>query len=129
MAEPSPIYLDFNATTPILDEVVDAMLACLRETFGNPSSSHVYGHRARRLVDSAREKVAALIGASADEIVFTSGGTEANNLAIRGLGLVGGRNRIVTSAIEHPSVTGPCAALREVGGRVDTVSTDEHGRV
>jgi len=129
MAEPSPIYLDFNATTPILDEVVDAMLACLRETFGNPSSSHVYGHRARRLVDSAREKVAALIGANADEIVFTSGGTEANNLAIRGLGLAGGRNRIVTSAIEHPSVAAPCAALREMGARVDTVPADEHGRV
>jgi len=79
-----PVYLDHNATTPILPEVVDAMLPYLREHFGNPSSSHVYGRRAHDAIENARSQVAALIGAAPSEIIFTSGGTEANNLAIRG---------------------------------------------
>ncbi|HQZ39855.1 MAG TPA: aminotransferase class V-fold PLP-dependent enzyme, partial [Vicinamibacterales bacterium] len=78
-----PIYLDHNATTPLLPNVIDAMLPYLREHFGNPSSGHVYGIRARQAVTRAREQVAALLGCAADEVAFTSGGTEANNLAIR----------------------------------------------
>ena len=80
-----PIYLDYNATTPVLPEVVDAMLPYLREHFGNPSSGHVYGRRAHAAVERARQQVAGLIGCDASDIIFTSGGTEANNLAIRGV--------------------------------------------
>lgn len=79
-----PIYLDHNATTPLLPEVVDAMLPFLRSEFGNPSSGHPWGRRARDAVEHARERVAELLGCAADELFFTSGGTEANNLAIRG---------------------------------------------
>jgi cysteine sulfinate desulfinase/cysteine desulfurase-like protein len=81
----SPIYLDYNATTPVAPEVADAMLPYLREHFGNPSSSHVYGQRARDAVAQARAEVAALIGAALGELVFTSCATEANNLAILGV--------------------------------------------
>ena len=80
-----PIYLDHNATTPLLPEVIEAMLPFLREHFGNPSSIHPYGIRARNAVARAREQVAAGLGCEPDEILFTSGGTEANNLAIRGV--------------------------------------------
>src|SRR6476646_2665619 len=80
-----PIYLDHNATTPLLPEVVDAMLPFLREHFGNPSSTHPYGIRARKAVALAREQVAAALACDPEEILFTSGGTEANNLAIRGV--------------------------------------------
>src|SRR5262249_24970051 len=80
MTTTEPVYLDHNATTPLLPEVVDAMLPYLREHFGNPSSGHVYGIRARNAVARAREQVAAALGCDADEVLFTSGGTEANNL-------------------------------------------------
>ncbi len=79
-----PIYLDHNATTPLLPEVVDAMLPYLRAHFGNPSSDHVYGRRAHDAVERARAQVASLLRCDPDEVVFTSGGTEANNLALRG---------------------------------------------
>ncbi|RAI35286.1 cysteine desulfurase NifS, partial [Rhodoplanes elegans] len=81
---PGPVYLDHNATTPVDPDVLAAMLPFLREEFGNPSSSHPAGRRARAAVETARAEVAALIGASPDEIVFTSGGTESSNTAIRG---------------------------------------------
>jgi cysteine desulfurase len=81
----TPIYLDHNATTPILPEVVDAMLPYLREHFGNPSSGHVFGRRAHAAVERARGQVATLLGCNDGEVIFTSGGTEANNLAIRGV--------------------------------------------
>jgi cysteine desulfurase len=125
-----PIYLDHNATTPIAPEVVDAMLPYLREHFGNPSSSHVYGQRAHAAVEAARERVAALIGAQPDEILFTSGGTEANNLAIRGLCAVRHeRQHVVTSAIEHPATARPCAALEAQGYTVERVPVDGEGRL
>ena len=114
-----PIYLDHNATTPLLPEVVDGMLPYLREHFGNPSSSHVYGARARAAVARAREHVAALIGAEPDEIVFTSGGTEANNLAIHGVvRAIDGRRRVVTTAVEHPATARPCDWLERHGFRI-----------
>src|ERR1700730_14523456 len=100
------VYLDHSATTPVDPRVVEAMLPYLTEKFGNPSSVHYFGQEARAAVDRARREVAALIGARANEIVFVSGGTEANNLAIRGLceaAAAHGRH-IITSAIEHPSV-------------------------
>src|SRR5689334_16900144 len=104
-----PIYLDFNATTPVAPEVLEAMLPYLREEFGNPSSTHPYGRRARAAVERAREQVAELLEARAEEIVFTSGGTEANNLAIRGvMEARPERRHIVTSTIEHPATALPC---------------------
>ncbi|MFZ5894831.1 MAG: cysteine desulfurase family protein [Myxococcota bacterium] len=125
-----PIYLDYNATTPILPEVVDAMLPFLREQFGNPSSTHSYGARARSAVETARNQVAELLGCDADEVVFTSGGTEANNLAIRGVleDSEPGAS-IVTSTIEHPAVARPCAWLERHDHPVRRVGVDESGRL
>ena len=123
-----PIYLDYNATTPVLPEVVDAMLPYLREHFGNPSSAHVYGRRAHTAVEQARSQVAALLGCDTDEIIFTSGGTEANNLAIRGTTACSSRRRIVTSAIEHPATAHPVAWLVRQGWEVSRVGIDAHGR-
>ena len=104
------IYLDHNATTPLAPEALEAMTAALRELPGNPSSTHAAGRAAREAVEQARAEVAALIGASPEEIVFTSGGTEANDLAIRGTRRARGRTHAVSSPLEHPSVLGP---LRE----------------
>lgn len=116
--------------TPLLPEVVEAMLPYLQRHFGNPSSSHVYGVHARKAVERAREQVALLPGCDAGEIVFTSGGTESNNLAIRG-GIESGtaRRGIVTSIIEHPATENPCARLEQRGHPVTRLDVDEHGRV
>lgn len=124
-----PIYLDHNATTPLLPEVVDAMLPYLREHFGNPSSWHVYGARARAAVAHAREQVAALLGCDADEIVFTSGGTEANNLAIRGATeALERKSHVVTTVIEHPATARPCAWLEKHERSVTRIGVDADGR-
>jgi cysteine desulfurase len=123
-----PIYLDHNATTPILPEVVDRMLPFLRAHFGNPSSGHVYGMRAKEAVSRAREQVATLLGCDADEIVFTSGGTEANNLAIRGVsGAMAERRGVVTTVIEHPATARPCDWLEARGWQVSRVAVDAGG--
>lgn len=123
------IYLDHNATTPLLPEVVDAMLPYLREHFGNPSSGHAYGARARAAVAHAREQVASLLGCDADEIVFTSGGTEANNLAIRGVTeALERKSHVVTTAIEHPATARPCAWLEKHGRSVTRIGVDADGR-
>jgi cysteine desulfurase len=124
----SPIYLDYNATTPVLPEVVDAMLPLLKEHFGNPSSNHRYGRIAHEAVEHARGEVAALLGCDADEIVFTSGGTEANNLAILG-SQSDLRRRIVTSAIEHPATAAPVAWLERQGCEVIRLGVDALGQV
>ena len=123
-----PIYLDHNATTPLLPEVVDAMLPYLREHFGNPSSGHVYGIRARNAVARAREQVAAALGCDADEVLFTSGGTEANNLAIRGVLESVERVRVVTSSVEHPATARQCAWLDAHGHPVTRIGVDREGR-
>jgi cysteine desulfurase len=128
-AAPDPIYLDHNATTPILPEALDAMLPYLRAHFGNPSSGHVYGARARAAVERARAQVAALLGADPVEIVFTSGGTEANNLAIRGAMEGSARAHVVTSVIEHPATAAPCAWLAQHQRRVTRLGVDGDGRV
>src|SRR6476659_7089089 len=103
------IYLDNAATTPIAPEVVEAMMPYLTEKFGNASSIHHFGQEAKAAVDKARHQVAGLINARPNEIVFTSGGTEANNLAIRGLGQgnPSSGKHIITSAIEHSAVIAP----------------------
>jgi cysteine desulfurase len=125
-----PIYLDYNATTPLLPEVVEALLPYLREHFGNPSSGHVFGRRAHEAVERARAELAALLGCQPDEVVFTSGGTEANNLAIRGVTeLAGACRHVVTSTVEHPATAQPCAWLERHGFEVTRVPVDAHGRV
>lgn len=121
------IYLDHNATTPVLDEVVDAMLPFLREHYGNPSSSHKYGVAARQGVEWAREKVATLIGANPEEIVFTGSGTESNNLAICGWARTAAPGHIVTSRVEHSAVVEPCRRLEKQGWRVSKVGVNQRG--
>jgi len=123
------IYLDHNATTPLLAEVVDAMLPYLREHFGNPSSGHVYGLRARAAVDRARVQVAGLLGCDPAEICFTSGGTEANNLAIRGAAARSERRSLVTSAVEHPATAEAVDLLAGRGWRVEWLPVGGDGRV
>ncbi len=123
------IYLDHNATTPLLPEALEAMLPYLHTHFGNPSSSHPRGLIARAAVARAREQLAALVGCDADEVVFTSGGTEANNLAIRGIADGDARRRqLVTTAIEHPATERPCAWLERRGYTVARVGVDADGR-
>lgn len=126
-----PIYLDHNGTTPVDPEVLDAMLPFLRHEFGNPSSATPWGRRARSAVDEARAEVARLINAEPDEIIFTSGGTEASNHAIRGFAerAAKGRRRIVTSTVEHPATEVPCRRLAETGFEVVRVAVSGSGLV
>ena len=126
-----PIYLDFNATTPVHPIVLEAMLPLFGPVFGNPSSAHPFGFRLRAAMDTARGQLAALIGAQEDEIVFTSCGSESNNLALKGLAFAGEspRNHIVISAVEHPAVTNAARFLSHRGFFVTTVRVDEYGRV
>lgn len=124
------IYLDHNATTPVRDEVIDAMLRVLRGGFGNPSSVHEEGSLARRAVELARERVAALLAARPDEIVFTASATEANNAALHGLlAAPQAPRRVVATAVEHPSVEEPLAALEAAGLQVTRLPVDAEGRV
>lgn len=126
----SPIYLDHNATTPLLPGVVEAMLPYLTTEYGNPSSAHPAGRRAREAVEAARTQVASLLGCSANEVFFTSGGTEANNLAIRGVAdATGARKHCVTSLIEHPATTNPCRHLERNGWSVDWLEVGKGGGV
>jgi cysteine desulfurase len=133
-----PIYLDYNATTPLDPAVVEVMLPYLREHFGNPSSTHDYGKRAHDAVDAARAQVASLLGAQPDEIVFTGGGSEASNQALKGAvfaklqGFFGRWARgahIITSNIEHPATLEPCSFLRRLGCTVTHVGVDRTGIV
>lgn len=123
------IYLDNNATTPIHPDVLSVLETSLREVYGNASSIHAEGQSARRLVESARETVAGMIGATARELVFTSGGTESNNAAIFGAVASAPRCHIVTSAIEHPSVAEPVAELERRGCEVTRVLPGRDGVV
>lgn len=123
------MYLDHNATTPVLPEVLDAMLPWLREQHGNPSSAHALGVRAKAAVDRARAHIAALVNAEADEIVFTSSGTEASNLAIRGVCDELPSGAVVTSTIEHPATLAPIALLEKRGWRVRRCPVGPDGRV
>lgn len=126
-----PIYLDYNATTPIDPEVAAAMLPCIREHFGNPSSAHAYGVKARAIVEKARGQVAALLNCGPGEVLFTSGGTESNNHAIKGAAraLRGKGNHLVTSAVEHPAVTEVCASLSAEGFEVSVIPVDAAGLI
>lgn len=126
----NPVYLDYNATTPLLPEVKEAMRPFMAEAFGNPSSSHLHGVAPRRAVARAREQVAELLHCHPDEIVFTSGGTESNNHAIIGVcrALRQKGSHIITSAIEHPAVLAVCAFLEAEGVKTTYLPVDSHGR-
>ena len=127
----TPIYLDYNATTPVDPRVADAIEPYLHQHFGNPSSTHVYGRNAHQAVERAREQVARLIGAQASEIVFTGCATEANNLAIRGVArALGDKGRhLITSAVEHPAVEQPFQHLGSDGWEVTVLPVDSYGQV
>lgn len=125
------IYLDANATTPLLPEVLDAMLPWLKDGFHNPSASYAGAKEARRAIEGAREQVAALIGAEPDEIVFTGGGTESTNMALKWLARLVGRKtgKVVTSAIEHSAVLRPVETFADVGYPVTRAGVDGGGRL
>ena len=125
------VYLDYNATTPIAPEVAAAMMPYLSGHFGNPSSGHALGQDAKAAVENARKQVASIIGCAPDEIVFTSGGSESDNMAIKGVAFRNrnGRRRIVTSVIEHPAVLMPCRYLESLGFDVRYVPVDGQGAV
>lgn len=126
-----PIYLDYNATSPHDPEVIEAMRPYFEEEFGNPSSSHFYGHKPRQAVIQAREQVASLLNCQPQEIFFTSGGTEANNHAIIGVAEAFSMkgNHIITSRIEHPAVSEVCAYLQKNDFEITYVPVDEYGLV
>jgi cysteine desulfurase len=126
-----PVYLDFNATTPHDPEVIEAMRPYLDEHFGNPSSSHWYGRRGRDAVETARAQVAALLDCSPGEIIFTSGGTESNNYAIRGIALArrSQGSHVITTQIEHSAVTAVCERLKQEGFEITYLPVDEYGLV
>jgi cysteine desulfurase len=125
------IYLDNSATTRVDDLVLESMLPCFRETFGNASSVHIFGQEARALVEDARRSVAELLGADMREIVFTSGGTESDNSALWGIFRSGYRpgNHIITTRIEHPAILSTCKALESAGAEVTYVPVNSSGRV
>ena len=130
------IYLDYNATTPIDPQVAEAMLPYVHGLYGNPSSGHAFGQSARAGVDRARAQVASMLGCETDDLIFTSGGTEANNHAIKGVAWAdhsaspgSRRNHIITSAVEHPAVTEVCRWLEGQGFRVTYLPVDEFGMV
>jgi cysteine desulfurase len=132
MPMPRPVYLDYHATTPVDPRVLDAMLPYFSEHFGNAASrQHAYGWKALEAVDAARTQVADLIGASAGEIVFTSGATESNNLAIKGVAhALGDRgDHVITAVTEHKSVLDSCARLERDGWRVTRLGVDREGFV
>jgi cysteine desulfurase len=125
------IYLDYNASTPIDPVVAAAMRRFLEDHFGNPSSGHWAALGAKAALEEARGQVAALLGAESDEIIFTSGGSEANNLALKGVvwALRAKGNHIITSAVEHPAIIEPCRFLGQLGFKVSVVPVDRFGRV
>ncbi|HTP28413.1 MAG TPA: cysteine desulfurase family protein [Anaeromyxobacteraceae bacterium] len=127
----SRIYLDFNASTPLAPEVVEAMRPFLTEHFGNPSSHHWAGTPAKAALERARAQVAELLGCEPSEVIFTSGGTESNNHALKGVFFANRAqgDHIVTSAVEHPAVLQPLRFLETLGAKVTIVPVDRAGRV
>ncbi|TVL96764.1 MAG: cysteine desulfurase NifS [Candidatus Kuenenia stuttgartiensis] len=125
------VYFDNNASTPIDPNVIVEMEPFIRQYYGNPSSGHWFGKKGREAVDTARRQVAELIGASPHEIIFTSGGSESNNHALKGVAfaLKGKGNHIVTSVVEHPAIINPCKYLETKGFKVTYVGVDEYGCV
>ena len=127
--ESRQVYMDHGATTPLREEALEAMLPYLKEKFGNPSSIHSFGREARKAITAAREKTARALGADPEVIFFTSGGTESNNMAIRGAARLKGKGRIITSAIEHHAVLDVCKDLEKDGFEVVFLPVDRYGMV
>jgi cysteine desulfurase len=125
------VYMDNSATTPVREEVLEAITPYFTDIFGNPSSLHAFGREVRKAIDEARDKTAAAIGANPQEIIFTSGGTEADNLAIRGVARAMQQkgNHIITTAVEHHAVLDTCLALKEEGFDITVLPVDEYGMV
>jgi cysteine desulfurase len=125
-----PVYLDHNATTPLDARVLEAMLPYLTEHHGNPSSAHRFGRVAQAAIDKAREQVAELVNAHPGQVIFTSGGTEANNLAIKGVAALNNKaGRMANGATEHPSVREAAAALEKHGWQIQQLPVDDQGRL
>ena len=126
-----PIYLDYNATTPIDPEVAEAMRPYILERFGNPSSSHWYGTQSKNAVETARNQVANLLNCNPDEVVFTGGGSESNNYAIKGVAFANQERgkHLITSSIEHPAVIEVCKYLQQKGFQVTYLPVDQFGQV
>ena len=123
------VYLDHNASTPVHPEVVEAMLPYFAERFGNPSSVHAFGREAREGLETAREQIAHFLRVGKEEIVFTSGGTESDNMAVKGVAMARGRGHIITSRIEHHAVLRTCESLETLGFEVTYLPVDGHGMV
>ncbi len=124
------IYLDYNASTPVDSRVLEAMMPYLTDRFGNPSSSHEFGVACREGLETARERVAHLLGCRASETIFTSGATESNNMVLRGIAAAADKaSHIITSSIEHPAVLAPCQYLEKKGHRVTYLPVDHYGMV
>jgi cysteine desulfurase len=123
------VYLDHNASTPVHPEVVEAMLPYFAQTFGNPSSIHGFGREARDAVEAARERIAGFLGVAPEELVFTSGGTESDNLAVKGVAQAHPGGHIVTSQVEHHAVLRTCQALERAGWSVTYLPVDGEGLV
>jgi cysteine desulfurase len=125
------LYFDYNASTPLAAEVVDAMEPLLKDYYGNPSAVHWAGKPVKELLHSARKQVSDLIGCSPGEVIFTSGGSEANNFALKGFYFKNHHKgkHIITSKIEHPAVLNPCRFLEKIGARVTYIGVDQYGRV
>lgn len=124
-----PVYFDNNGTTALHPKVLQAMLPYLSEQQGNATSRHIYGRSARNAIDQAREQVADAVGAHTSQVIFTCGGTEADNLAITGVAGALGKGRIAISSIEHPAVSRPAEALRWQGWELDLIACNQHGQV
>jgi cysteine desulfurase len=124
------VYLDYNATTPIHPRVAAAMQSAL-DSYGNPSSAHWAGAPARLIIEESRRQIALMLGCEPDEVIFTSGGTEANNLALKGLTFAHGvgNSHVITSAIEHPAILAPCAFLQRLGAGCTVIPVDATGRI
>lgn len=125
----SAVYLDHNATSPLAPEVRDLMVSLLDGAWGNPSSPHGYGRRARALLDRSREQVAAAVGAHPTEVVFTSGGSEADNLILKGLARQEPSLHLAVSAVEHPAIRESARQLERSGARLDLIGVDREGRI
>jgi cysteine desulfurase len=125
------IYLDYNASTPLAAEAARVMRLAMEEAFGNPSSGHWAGTAARAMIERGRRQVADVLGCASEEIVFTSGGSEANNLALKGVFFASGRSQphIVTTRVEHPATLAPCAFLERLGAKVSYLGVDGTGRI
>jgi cysteine desulfurase len=129
MNETPEVYMDYNATAPVRPEALEAYRRAMRDGYGNPSSTHAPGRRARRILDGARDEIAGTLGAASGEIYFTSGGTEGDNIAVLGTAALFGRGHIITTGIEHPAVLEACRSLDPGAFEVTCLAADATGRV